>query len=103
MPAMSAIAVIAQPEGRDFQPLLASLTLRWSGAGTRVAGLLARRLEDDQPCSAGFLHDIASGREYSVHLDAPPSGTSCHLDMAGMEQACAALLGKIPAADVVVL
>ena len=100
---MSTIAVIAQPEGRDFQPLLAGLVQRWSQAGTRVSGLLAQRLEDDQPCSAGFLHDIVSGKEYSVHLDAPPAGASCHLDAAGMEEACAALLGEIPSADIVVL
>lgn len=103
MTAPSAIAVIANREGLDSPALLAAAAAAWSKAGMRVVGLLARNTSSDELCSAGFLRDIASQDDYSVRLDASPALTTCHLDAAGMETACAALLEQIPSADIVVL
>lgn len=54
-------------------------------------------------CSAAFLRDVALGRRFSIQLDAAPAGTSCHLDAAGIGEACAGLLPQIAGADIVVL
>src|SRR3546814_2287181 len=40
---------------------------------------------------------------YSIQLDTPPAGTACHLDAAGLGDACTGLLAQIAAADVVVV
>lgn len=74
------IAVIANREGLDSQVLLSGVAAGWQQGGVRVAGLLAQDDAIEGGCSAGFLRDIASGRRYSIHLDAPPAGTICHLD-----------------------
>lgn len=98
----SRIAVIANRAGLDSQALLARAVAGWRKAGAQVAGVLAQDNAQQGMCSAGFLRDIGSGRSYPVHLDAPPAGTACHLDAAGMEAACAWLLDQIASADVVV-
>ncbi len=97
------IAVILNAEAFDSQALLEKAAARWSDAGIHVAGLIAGRPGVESVCSAGTLRDIASGDEYSVALDAPPEGTSCHLDSAGMQAACAAVLRQIQSADTVIL
>jgi len=97
------IAALANRDGLDSQVLLAAAAAGWSRAGLRVAGLLARNADTGEVCSADILTDIASDRHYRVRLDEAPALTSCHLDVAGMETACAALLGQIDAADIVVL
>jgi len=99
----STIAVIANREGRSSQALLVRAAADWRKAGADVAGVLAEDNDEEGACSAGFLRDIASGRRYSVQLDAPPPGKTCHLDAAGMDAACAGLLPRIAGADVVVL
>lgn len=99
----STVAVILNREGQDCQSLLASLTEGWLAAGVKVAGVLAQDNEGEGVCSAGFLRDIGSGVRYSVHLDAPPPGKTCHLDAAGMSEACTGLLGQIDTAEIVVL
>ena len=38
-----------------------------------------------------------------MFLEAPPAGTSCHLEATGVEGACAAVLGQITDSDAVVL
>jgi nucleoside-triphosphatase THEP1 len=96
------IAVIANREALDSQALLAAAVSGWRAAGVRVAGVLAEN-NDEGVCSAGYLRDIASGRRFSVQLDAPPPGKTCHLDVAGMDDACAGLLGQIGSADAVVI
>jgi nucleoside-triphosphatase THEP1 len=103
MSAPGTIAVIANHEGLDSPALLAAAAADWSTAGARVVGLLARNTSPNETCSAGSLQDIASNGEYSIRLDTPPALTTCHLDVAGMERACAGLLEQIPSADVVVL
>jgi hypothetical protein len=95
------IAVIANREGQDSQALLSRAAIDWQDAGMHVVGVLAEDNNAEGTCSAGYLRDIASGGRYSVHLDKPPTGTSCHLDAAGMDHACAGLLGQIASADVV--
>ena len=99
---MSRIAVIANHEGLDSQALLSNVAAEWRASGIKVVGVLAQNNEVEGECSAGFVRDIASGRLFSIHLDAPPPGKTCHLDAVGMEDAGAGLLAQIPAADVVV-
>lgn len=97
-------ATLAGADGPTLQALLAASVAEWKAAGLRVAAVIAEAHNlPDRTCSAGFLRDIASGTAYSMFLEAPPAGTSCHLDAAGVDGACAALLGQIPASDVVVL
>ena len=98
-----AIAVIANREGRDTQALLRAAADGWGRAGARVVGVLAEDGDAEGECSAAFLRDIASGRRFTIHLDAAPAGTSCHLDTAGVDDACAGLLPQIAGADIVVL
>jgi len=100
---MDRVAVIANREGQDSQALLAEAVAGWRAAGARIAGVLAENNQEEGVCSAGFLRDIASGRRYSVQLDAPPAGTACHLDVTGMDDACVGLLDQIGSADVVVI
>lgn len=97
------IAAIANREALDSPALLAAAAAKWSKEGVRVVGLLAHNTDTPETCSAGFLQDIVSTDQYSVRLDAAPAQTTCHLDVAGMERACAALLDQIPSADIVVL
>lgn len=96
------VAVIANREGLDSQLLLLKFVGNLRRAGVKVAGILAENNDAAGECSANFVRDIASGRQFSVHLDAPPAGTACHLDASGMEDAGHGLLGQIPAADIVI-
>ncbi|MGB3390699.1 MAG: DUF2478 domain-containing protein [Pseudaminobacter sp.] len=98
---ISNIAVIANRDDLNSQDLLSRAAVDWRKAGVRVAGVLAEDNDAEGPCSAGFLRDIASGRRFSIHLDTPPIGTTCHLDSAGLEDACAGLSTQIADADVV--
>ena len=96
------IAVLARRDGLDSQALLAEAAAGWKRAGEKVAGILAED-SDEGACSAASLRDIASGRSFPIRLDAAPAGTSCRLDGAGMNKACAGLLPQIALTDVVVL
>lgn len=101
---MQRIAVLSGAEGSQLQALLAEVVGEWKSAGLNVAGTLAETHGlPDVTCSAGFLRDIGSGQAYSMFREAPPPGTSCHLDAAGVEGACAAVLGGIAGSEVVVL
>jgi nucleoside-triphosphatase THEP1 len=102
MPSPSHVAVIANHAGLDSQALLAKAAGQWRASGVKVVGVLAENNEIAGECSAGFVRDIASGQPFSVHLDAPPKGQTCHLDAGGMEGAGSGLLAQIPAADVVI-
>lgn len=97
------IAVIARRDGLDSQALLAAAAAEWKLAGAKVAGILAEDSDEEGACSAAVLRDIASGRSFPIRLDAAPAGTSCQLDVAGVDEACAGLLPQIALADVVVL
>lgn len=71
--------------------------------GLRAVGLLAENRAVAGECSAAFLRDIASGQRFSIELDAAPRNSSCHLDSAGLDHACAELLGQMAGADLVIL
>lgn len=96
-------AAILNVESVDAQALLQTVARGWSGAGIKVAGVIASSRGLEEICSAGTLRDLASGHDFTVALDAAPEGTSCHLDTAGMEAACAELMDQIPTAEIVVL
>ncbi|MFC3207727.1 DUF2478 domain-containing protein [Aquamicrobium soli] len=102
MPSPSNVAVIANHEGLDSQALLATATAQWQASGINVVGVVAENNNVPGECSAGFVRDIASGKPFSIHLDQPPPGKTCHLDASGVEDAGSGLLAQIPAADVVV-
>lgn len=98
------IATLGGADGPTLQALLTASVAEWKAAGLRVAAIIAEAHNlPDRTCSAGFLRDMASGRTYSMFFEAPPAGTSCHLDATGVDGACAAVLDQIPASDVVVL
>ena len=99
----NAIAVIASRDGLDLQALLCLAATQWREAGMRIAGLLAEGHDGDGVCSAAYLRDLATGERFSIQRDAPPAGTSCHLDADGVARACDALLPQIASADIVVL
>src|SRR5262245_55622961 len=103
MPRPSNIAVITNSKGQDCQTFLARTAAEWRSAGANVVGVLAENYKVEGGCSAGFVRDIASGKRFSIHLSTPPVGTTCHLDAAGLEEACDDLLPQIISADVVIL
>jgi hypothetical protein len=69
-----------------------------------VAGVLpeAHGLPD-RTCGAGYLRNIASGERFPIYRDVPGEGSTCHIDAAGVEAACAAVLRQIASGDLVVL
>lgn len=99
----SPIAALDNSKGLDLQKLLSQMAADWRAQGLAVVGILAENNETEGQCSAAFLRDIVSGRRFSIHLDAAPSGTACHLDANGIGNACAELLPQIAQADVILL
>ena len=98
------IAAIVGTDSPQVQKLFAAAVARWQAAGARVAGVVAESHDlPDRTCAAGFLRDIASGKRFSMYLEAPPADTSCHLDAEGVDAACNAVLGALPDCDLVVL
>ena len=103
MPSPDRIAVIANQGSLDAQALLREAVTVWRASGLHVVGVLAENNAAEGECSAGSLRDIVSGETFSIQLDAQPVDTTCHLDAAGVEAACAHLLPQVARADVVVL
>jgi hypothetical protein len=100
----SRIAVVTGIDSAAAQALFAKTIAQWRRAGITVAAVLAETLTPTESiCSADVLRDIGSGVAYSIHLDAPPRDTSCHLDARGVDAACAALLPQLETCDLVVL
>lgn len=98
------IATVAGANSMTVQALFAEAVAAWRASGARVVGMISEAHGlPDRTCSAGLLRDIVSGKTYSMYLETPPSDTSCHLDSAGVESACAAVLDQISASDLVVL
>jgi nucleoside-triphosphatase THEP1 len=97
------VAVIANHKEQDSQAILSEAAADLRRAGARVVGVLAENSDVEGTCSAAFLRDLASGRRFSIQLDTAPAGTTCHLDTAGIDEACAELLPQMTLADVVVL
>ncbi len=96
----SNIAAIANHEGLDSQALLSRMAADWRASGIRVVGILAQNTTF-RVSESGFVRDIASGKQFSIHLDRR-CRTHLPLDAAGMEDAGSGLLGQIAEADVVV-
>lgn len=97
------IAAIGNREGHDSQAILSEAAADLRRAGARIVGVLAEDSDIEGACSAAFLRDLASGRRFSIQLDTAPAGTTCHLDAAGINEACAQLLPQMALADVVLL
>jgi nucleoside-triphosphatase THEP1 len=98
------IATVVGADGAATQALLAAAAAGWRAAGVKVVGVTAETHGlPDRICSAGFLRDIASGKSYPIYLETAPRDTSCHLDAAGVDAACAAIRTLIQASDLVVL
>jgi hypothetical protein len=98
------IAAIAGAEGAVIEALLAEMAAHWRACGLNVCGALAESDRvADRTCSAGFLCNIETGARYAMYLDESPAHTSCHLDETGIVEACASVLDRIAASDVVVL
>lgn len=101
---MHQFALLGGADSPGLQALLAAAVAEWRAAELRVAGVIAEAHNlPDRTCSAGVLRDIRSGKAYSMFLEAPPAGTSCHLDATGVDGACGAMLGQITESDVVAL
>ena len=101
---MDRIAVVVGADSASVQALLARMAAGWRASDAAVVGLTAQTHElADRTCEAGFLRDLVSGAAYPMYLEVVRASTSCHLDAAGVEAACAAVLGQIPESDLVVL
>ncbi|WP_334148672.1 DUF2478 domain-containing protein [Hyphomicrobium sp.] len=100
-------APIASVEGAgtaNVQRLFEEAIARWQEAGLRVAGLVEETHGlPGRVCSAGILRGIGSGRPYSIYLEIPPAGKTCHVDANGAETAGTSVLDEIAACDLVVL
>jgi nucleoside-triphosphatase THEP1 len=98
------IAAVAGADGTTAQTLFAEVAARWRAAGIGVVGVIAEAHGlPGRTCGAGILRDIASGTPYRIYLDTPPGNTSCHLDAAGVEAACAAVRDQVRTSDLVIL
>lgn len=98
------IAAVVGAGGTEVQTLFADVAARWRASGIGVVGVIAETHDlPGRTCAAGFLRDIASDTPYRIYLETPPGHTSCHLDAAGVEAACAAVQDQIGTSDVVVL
>lgn len=98
------IACVVGADSTATQILFARLAADWRASGIKAVGLIGEPHGlPNRACGAGILRDIVSGTAYSIYLATAPRDTSCHIDMAGVETACAAIIEEISAADLVVL
>jgi hypothetical protein len=98
------LAALMGNDGAMIQALLAKMVADWRAAGARIAGVLAESHGvPDRVCGAGILREIATGKPHPIYIETPLSRSSCHLDAAGVANACAAVVGQIPKCDLVVL
>jgi nucleoside-triphosphatase THEP1 len=98
------IAAVTGGRSAAAQPLFAALVAEWRAGGTKVAGVLSEPDgASDRTCTAGFLREINSGEAYQIHLETPPVGTSCDIDIAGVETAGRDVLTDLGTSDLVVL
>lgn len=103
-PASGRIATVVGDDGSAIQALLAATAAGWCAAGVKVVGVIAEAHGmPERSCTAGVLRDIVSGASYPIYLETVPSHTSCHLDTAGVDAACASVLDQLSGSDVVVL
>jgi hypothetical protein len=103
-PEVGKIAALLTDNGAATQVLLTAMVADWRDSGAKIAGVIGELHGlPDRTCGAGFLRDIASDKPYAIYLETPRSQTSCHLDAAGVANACEAVLGQIHTSDLVVL
>ena len=97
------IVAIVGAESTVIQKLLAEAVADWRRAGVTVCGLVeeAHGLAG-RSCSGG-LRNLETGNVFPMYLDEPPAHTSCHLDELGVVDACASVVDRIAASDLVVL
>jgi nucleoside-triphosphatase THEP1 len=104
MNATSRIGVIPGPDSSAAQAAIASSVAAWRAEGVKVAGVLAEEHGlAGRSCGAGYLRDLASGERFIIYRDVPAGAGACHIDAAGVEAACAALIRQIAESDLVVL
>ncbi len=76
----------------------------WQSSGLRVVGLIEETHGlPDRMCNAGILRDIVTGATYSIYLETPPAGKTCHIDPSGAARACSAVLDQMRTCDLLVL
>ncbi|TPN77559.1 DUF2478 domain-containing protein [Mesorhizobium sp. CU2] len=94
------IAAIVGAESTLIQKLLVEAVSDWRRAGLTVCGVVEEAA--GRSCS-GFLRNLETGAEFAMYLDEPPVHTSCHLDELGVVDACASVVDRVAASDLVVL
>ena len=98
------IAAVVGANSVTTQALFAAMVTDWRALGAKVVGVIGEpHGPSDRTCTAGILRDIVSGKPYQIHLDTPPNHTSCDIDAAGVEIACAAIINDVLTSDVVFL
>jgi len=98
------IAAVAGADSARVQALFREAVEHWGASGLKVVGLIEETHGlTGRVCTAGVLRDINSDVRFSIFLETPPSGTSCHVDGEGALRASASLTDQIQASDVVVL
>ncbi len=104
MAAATRIACVVGADGMATQALFARVAADWCASGIKVVGLIGEPHGlPDRTCGAGIMRDIVSGNAYSIYLATAPKNTSCHIDAASVETACAAIVKEISAGDLIVL
>jgi nucleoside-triphosphatase THEP1 len=100
----SRIGVISGSDSTAAQAAIAAAVSDWRAKGARIAGVLSEGHGlPDRSCGAGYLCDIESGERFIIYRVVPAAGsTVCHIDAEGVEAACAAILRRIAASDLVV-
>ena len=103
-PAAGRIATVMGADSATTQALFATVVADWRASGAKVVGVIGEAHGlPDRTCSAGILRDIVSGKPYQIYLETAPNNTSCHIDTAGVETACAAVLNHVLTSDLIVL
>ena len=103
-PAVGRIAAVVGADSATTQALFAAMVADWRASGAKVVGVIGEpHGPPGRTCTAGILREIVSGKPYQIHLETPPSHTSCDIDSAGVEAACAAVINDVLTSDLVVL
>lgn len=99
------IVALQGAAGFVVQARLVEFARARSAEGLRVAGCVEQFSgAPGAGCAGRVLADLASGRRHVIGQDLGPGSLACHLDAAGVAQACADALAAIEAGcDLVVL
>ena len=100
----SSVARIRVQSSTAGQGLLMAAVESWRSQGARLVGLIEETHGlPGRTCNAGSLRDFVTGVSYSIYLDEPQPGKTCHIDASGAGRACAAVLHQMDKCDLVVL